>query len=289
MNAEDQLSRLDGRSGLLEGRVAAITGGASGIGRRTAQLFAEAGATVAVLDRAIDAAAETVAELDLIAATGHLAVEVDVAQLDSVEAAFSGLREQLGGVDVLMNSAGIREIVGPLEISEEEWNRVLAVNLSGTFFCAREAARAMIEGDGGSIINISSAVGLAGFAKRPAYAATKAGVIGITRSLAKDLGPHGIRANVIAPGLLRTPLTEMYYDDEEWVAGLPEHIPLGRPGNPEDIAGTALFLASDLSRYVSGVTLPVDGGFIGAGTFGQGKLANAEVSTAPPATTEGEG
>ena len=133
----------------------------------------------------------------------------------------------------------------------------------------------MVDGGTGSIINIASVVGLRGFNDRPAYAASKAGVIGLTYSLSKDLAPRGIRANVIAPGLMRTPLTEHFYTDEVWARGIPDFVPQGRPGTPADVAGAALFLASDLAGFVSGVVLPVDGGFLSAGSFGKGTTVDA--------------
>lgn len=251
----------------LDGRVLVVTGGASGLGREMARTFAREGARVVVLDRVEDAAAETVGELNEIGGDGHLSVAVDVSDADSVAAAFERIVAEAGTVDGLVNSAGIREITPILEIGAEEWERVVAVNLTGTFYCAQAAARAMKDGGGGSIVNISSVAGLAAFENRPAYAATKAGVVGLTMSLARDLAQFKIRANAIAPGLMQTPLTKAYFEDEEFTQKLHISVPAGRPGQPPDIANMAVFLLSDLSDYVSGAVLPVDGAFMASGTF----------------------
>jgi 3-oxoacyl-[acyl-carrier protein] reductase len=260
---------------MLKSRVAAVTGGASGLGLEIAHNFATNGARVVVLDLAIDAARKIVSELPPVPEGQHEAIEVNVSSLESVVTAFSRIENAIGKLDVLVNSAGIREIVNLFELSEEEWRRVIDVNLTGSFFCAREAARIMKNQNSGSIINISSVVGLKGFSDRPAYAASKAGVIGLTNSLSRDLGPYGIRTNVIVPGLMRTPLTERFYSDELWVAGIPDYVPLGRPGIPSDVANAALFLASDLAKFITGVALPVDGGFMTSGSFGKGTMVNA--------------
>lgn len=260
---------------MLSERIAAVTGGASGLGFETAATFARQGARVVILD--IDEAAATAAVQQLAPVDHgvHLALPVDVRDSKSVAGAFARIREATGRLEVLVNSAGVREIVDLFELPDAEWDRVIGINLTGTFNCSREAARLMVDGGRGSIINIASVVGLRGFNDRPAYAASKAGVIGLTYSLSKDLAPQGIRANVIAPGLMRTPLTEHFYTDEVWAGGIPDFVPQGRPGTPADVAGAALFLASDLAGFVSGVVLPVDGGFLSAGSFGKGTTVDA--------------
>ena len=261
---------------LLNNRVAAVTGGASGLGREMAATFAREGARVFILDLNLEAARETAASLPAAGDGPHGAIEVNVSSGDSVKRAFASLAEEAGRLHILVNSAGIREIVDLFELEEAEWRRVIDVNLTGSFLCAREAARLMLKtGEGGSIINISSVAGLRGFNDRPAYVSSKLGVVGLTYSLSKDLAPRGVRANCIAPGLMRTPLTEIYYSDEKWTQGIPDFVPMGRPGTPEDVARAALFLASDLSGFVSGVVLPVDGGFMAAGTFGRGATTDA--------------
>lgn len=272
---------------MLKNQFAAITGGASGLGLEIARLFVENGARIAILDINKDAAIAAAKSLD--SSNGsHIAVQADVSNLESVERAFKEVEDFFGNLDTLVNSAGVREIVNLFELPEAEWRRVIDINLTGTFFCAREAARLMVRAGRGSIINISSVVGVKGFNDRPAYAASKAGVIGLTNSLSKDLAPKGIRANVIAPGLMRTPLTERFYSDEVWVNGIPDFVPLGRPGVPIDVARVALFLASELSDFVTGVTLPVDGGFLSAGSFGKGTTVDAPKSVAIESDKSGD-
>lgn len=245
---------------MLEGRTAVVTGGGSGLGRRIAERFADAGATVVVVDR--DAEAATVVAAGLSGA-GHDARGLDVADEGAVAVAF----RELPALDVLVNSAGIREISPPLELDEREWRRVIDVNLTGTFLCAQAAARRMVEQGSGSIVNVASITGLRGFAQRPAYSASKAGVVGLTRSLGQDLAPDGVRVNAICPGLVVTPMTAKYMEDDRFVADLGKSIPMARPGTADDIADAALFLAGPMSKYVTGIALPVDGGFTAAGTF----------------------
>lgn len=259
---------------ILNSKRAVITGGASGIGEGSARVFAREGARVAVLDRTADKAEEVAASLPEVAAGDHLAVAVDVADEDSIEAAFAAVDDAFGGVDVLVNSAGVRGTGDPLESSLEEWRFVLDVNLTGTFVCAVKAAQRMVDqGSGGSIVNIASTAGLLAVNQRTAYCASKAGVLGLTRSLALDLGDRGVRVNAICPGLTRTGLTDPYFADQDWVAQIEADIPLHRTGDPRDLAEAIAFLASDMSAYVTGVALPVDGGMIATRPLGGGGTA----------------
>jgi NAD(P)-dependent dehydrogenase (short-subunit alcohol dehydrogenase family) len=261
---------------LLGGKSAVITGAGSGLGREIARSFAEQGADLVLVDRDAGAAEKVAGELGGRVGTSFLAVDVSDAEM--VAAAFDA-DGPIERVDILVNSAGIREIAGPLELPVEEWNRVLDVNLNGTFYCCQAAARRMVAaGNGGAIINLAAVGGFVAFANRPAYTASKHAVVGLTRSLAVDLGPHGIRANAICPGLMKTPFTTAFFEDEEFVEKLPVTIPLGRPGEPPDIANAAVFLASPHSSFVSGVALPVDGAFLAGGTF--------DVRTTPTAFTK---
>ncbi|MDO8210103.1 SDR family NAD(P)-dependent oxidoreductase [Conexibacter sp. CPCC 206217] len=257
-------------NGRLDGRVAYITGGASGLGLQAAQALAGAGGRVLLIDRDEEAARASASAIEAGGAEASF-VACDVASAQSVEQAFARGGEVLGPPDVLVNSAGIREINDVLEIDSSDWDRVIAVNLTGTFYCAQQAARAMARNGGGSIVNISSVAGLAAVPRRPAYSAAKAGVIGLTRSIATDLGHLGIRANAICPGLIRTPLTDSYFDDEDFAGGLAALVPAGRAGDPREISDVILFLASDLSRYVNGTTITVDGGFLAGKGFEVGK------------------
>jgi NAD(P)-dependent dehydrogenase (short-subunit alcohol dehydrogenase family) len=243
---------------MLENRVVIVTGAASGIGREIAERFAREGARVASLDRA-----------------GDVDLRVDVRSPQEVERGVAEVVAAEGRLDVLVNSAGVREIGDVYTMAADEWENVIAVNLSGTFYCCQAAARAMREAGGGSIVNVSSVGGLIGLARRPAYTAAKHGVVGLTKSLARDLGPAGIRVNAICPGLIRTPLTEQYFVEEAFEEGLRTVIPQGRPGVPADVADAALYLASDQSGYVSGIALTVDGGWLAEKSFAAGGEAAA--------------
>lgn len=243
---------------MLENRVVLVTGAASGIGREIAERFAREGARVTGFDRAGDA--------DL---------HGDVRSPADVERAVAEVVGREGHLDVLVNSAGVREIGDVYTIAIEEWDNVIAVNLSGTFYSCQAAARAMRDAGRGAIVNISSVGGLIGLARRPAYTAAKHGVIGLTKSLARDLGPAGIRVNAICPGLIRTPLTEQYFADDAFEDGLRTVVPQGRAGVPADVADAAVFLASDQSAYVNGIALTVDGGWLAEKSFAAGEDAEA--------------
>ena len=242
--------------GLLEQRVVLVTGAASGIGKEIADRFAREGARVAGFDR-----------------SGDVAFPGDVRSASDVERAVDRLVADQGRLDVLVCSAGVREIGDVYTMATDEWDNVISVNLSGTFYCCQAAARRMRESGGGTIVNISSVGGLIGLARRPAYTAAKHGVVGLTKSLARDLAPDGIRVNVICPGLIRTPLTEQYFAEDAFQEGLRTVVPQGRVGVPADVADAALYLASDQSAYVNGVALTVDGGWLAEKSFAAGEAA----------------
>ncbi len=260
-------------------RTAVVTGAFGGLGLAICRRLAEDGLTIAALDRP-DADREAEFRRQMTAAHGKarvMVIPVNVTDAASVAQAFEQVIGQTGRVDVLVNNAGIREIVSPLELSFEEWNRVLAVNLSGPFLCSQAAARAMIQGkSGGSIINIASITGLVGVESRAAYCSTKHGLIGLTRSLTADLGPHGIRVNAVCPGLTVTPLTSSYAGTPEMQRALATTVPLaGGLAEPEDIAHAVSFLAGPGSRFVSGVSIPVDGGFVATKSYDPAGLSAA--------------
>jgi 3-oxoacyl-[acyl-carrier protein] reductase len=247
--------------GRLEGKVCVITGAASGIGRAAARAFVREGATVGVLDRNAAGVGAVVEEL------GERAFPLvtDVTDEASVAAAFAEVRRRCGRLDVLYTCAAIQLLDedGPVhELPTEVWDRTHAVNLRGVFLCTKHGARLMIEaGHGGSIINCGSPTGLTMCgAEWPAYSSSKAGVMGLTRAMAPEMAKHGVRVNGIVPGSIRTGLTEGLFSDPEKKAELDALHPIGRSGVPEDLAGIALFLASDESAFATGSHFHVDGG-----------------------------
>ena len=244
--------------GLLEGKVALITGAARGIGKAIALKFAEEGADVAFTDLVINEAAEqTVAELE---AFGHKvkAYASNAASFDETHAVVDEILKEFGHIDILVNNAGITKDGLMLRMSEQQWDAVLTVNLKSAFNFIHALTPVMAKQRGGSIISMSSVVGVSGNAGQCNYSASKAGLIGLTKSIAKEMGPRGIRANCIAPGFIISDMTAALPDDvrEQWV----KTIPLRRGGTPEDVAKVALFLASDLSSYVSGQVIHCCGG-----------------------------
>jgi 3-oxoacyl-[acyl-carrier protein] reductase len=252
----------------LKGRVAIITGGANGIGRQTALTFAEAGAAVAVWDVVEQAGQALVAEIDQ--AGGQAAFfKVNVVAQADVEAAVAETLARFGRIDILINNAGITrdaqlvrvkegEIVG--KMSEAEFDAVLAVNLKGVFNCTQAVAPVMIRQGYGRIVSAASVVALYGNFGQTNYVATKAGVIGMTKVWARELGKRGITANAIAPGFIATDMTRAM--PEKVLAGMVEHTPVGRMGEPQDVANAYLFLASEAAGFVNGAVLTVDGGLV---------------------------
>jgi glucose 1-dehydrogenase len=243
----------------LSRRVAVVTGAGSGIGAAIADNFAKAGAKVAVIDRDGEAAANVAARL---AAAGGAAIAFtcDVTREDAVRAVAAEITARFGASDILVNNAGILR-PGPLEtVSIEAWNAVLAVNLTGYLIAAQAFGPDMVKGGRGSIIHIASIAGTNTQPRSGAYSASKAGVLQLSKQLALEWGPRGVRSNAILPGLIRTPLSAAFYENKEFEEKRKAMIPTRRIGEPDDIAQAALFLASDRAGYVNGAEILVDGG-----------------------------
>lgn len=227
-------------------RVVLVTGGSKGIGHGIAFRLAKAGHRVAATYRSGEVPADV------------LGVQCDVTDPAQVEAAFAQVESTLGAVEVLIANAGITRDTLLMRMSDEDWDSVIATNLSGAFRVARRAARPMIRGKFGRIIFLSSVVGMMGSAGQVNYAASKSGLVGMARSLARELGSRGITANVVAPGFIETDMTAELGDD--LIKKYAEQIPLGRFGSVDDVAGTIEFLVSDAASYITGAVIPVDGG-----------------------------
>jgi 3-oxoacyl-[acyl-carrier protein] reductase len=245
---------------LLEGKTALVTGAAAGIGRATAETFAREGARVVLTD--VDEARGRDAATAIQTAGGSATFErLDVTNAPDVERVFDVAAERLGGLDIVVNNAGIVADARLVKMTLEQWQRVIDVNLKGVFLCGQRAAQLMIAaGRGGVILNASSVVGLYGNFGQSNYVATKSGVIGMTRTWARELGRYDIRVNAVAPGFIGT---EIIRDmPENVIAAMREKTPLGRVGEPQDIADAYAFLASNRAKFITGAVLSVDGGLV---------------------------
>ncbi|TYP95072.1 3-oxoacyl-[acyl-carrier-protein] reductase [Fodinibius salinus] len=242
----------------LEGKTALVTGGSRGIGRSIALMLAEYGADVALTyHSSTDAANEVKEEIEDLGRNAK-AIQADAVDLDRADEVVSAITDDWEKLDILVNNAGITKDNLILRMNEEQWDQVIETNLKSIFNYSKAVAKPMMRNRGGSIVNISSVVGISGNAGQSNYAASKAGIIGFTKSYAKELASRNIRANVVAPGYIVTEMTDEL--DEDLLDAIKEDTPLDRAGEAEEVAATVLFLSSDLSSYITGEVLRVDGG-----------------------------
>ncbi|MCR5292873.1 MAG: 3-oxoacyl-[acyl-carrier-protein] reductase [Eubacterium sp.] len=245
-------------SKLLEGRTAIVTGGARGIGRAISIKLAKEGANVVICDLVINEVAEETVKLIEAEGVKAAAIPANVTVPEDCDSLFKQAVEMFGKVDILVNNAGVTRDNLIMKMKEEEFDLVIATNLKGTYNMMKSAARPMMKARYGRIVNISSVVGVYGNAGQVNYSASKAGVIGMTKSLAKELGSRGITVNAVAPGFIETDMTKVLPEDIK--AEMVKNIALGRPGQPEDVAKVVAFLASDEAAYVTGQVVEVAGG-----------------------------
>lgn len=245
----------------LDGRAALVTGGNRGIGRAIAQALAEAGASVAVTSR--DEARAKAAAAEIAESTGCncLGLALDVRDGEAVAAVIGRVIADLGALDILVNNAGINIRESITDLKDESWQEVIETNLAGAMRCSRIAARHMTEQGWGRIINIGSILSFVGIPQRTAYASSKAGLLGMTRAMALDLAPHGVTVNALCPGVFKTEINRPILNDPDYLKEFLKQIPLGAMGDPAQLMGAAVFLASEAGSYVTGAALLVDGGW----------------------------
>lgn len=243
----------------LTGKVALVTGTSRGLGQYMGRALARAGADLVITSRNPDTLAAFQQEIETLGRKAF-PIALDVRDYDSIQTAIDDAHDHFGQIDILVNNAGCNARKPALDITWEDWNLVLETNLRGTFFVAQAVARKMIPRQYGRIINIGSVTSVFGYAGLGPYCASRGGTKQLTMSLADDWGPHGITVNCLAPGWFKTAQNQVLYENEAWVAYLRDRIPLKRPGQPNDLDGAVVFLASDASAYITGQTMLVDGG-----------------------------
>ncbi|MEE8317560.1 MAG: 3-oxoacyl-[acyl-carrier-protein] reductase [Candidatus Omnitrophota bacterium] len=243
----------------LKGKVALITGGARGIGKEIALLFAREGADIALCDVDLEEANKTAKEIQVLGRES-LAIKTDVTDSKDVQDMVDKILDKFKKLDILINNAGITKDNLVLRMSEEDWDKVIAVNLKGCFICTKIVAKVMLKQRSGRIINLASIIGIMGNAGQANYAASKAGIIALTKSVAKELAPRGVLVNAIAPGFIKTEMTARLSEDIQ--KKMLSVIPLGRFGEPKDVADLALFLSREGSSYITGQVIQIDGGML---------------------------
>jgi 3-oxoacyl-[acyl-carrier protein] reductase len=242
---------------ILDGKLAIITGGCQGIGKSTAIALAEAGANIAIIDVA-DAVAETAAEIQQQCGVEAKAYKGSVVDFDEMAQIFAQIHKDFGAIDILVNNAGITRDSLLLRMKEQDWDLVLGINLKGVFNCTKAVARIMLKQRSGKIVNVASVVGIMGNAGQSNYSASKAGVIGFTKSSAREFASRGVCVNAIAPGFIQTAMTDALNDDTK--TQLVQQIPMQKLGTPEDVANVVVFLSGPTSDYVTGEVIRIDGG-----------------------------
>jgi 3-oxoacyl-[acyl-carrier protein] reductase len=243
----------------LKDKVALVTGGARGIGQAIAMAFAKEGSDIVVADVNLEVAQKTALDIETLGRKA-LALEMDVTDYQKVEDGVNKILDKFGKVDILVNNAGITKDNLLIRMSPAEWDAVINVNLKGTFNCIKAVSRPMVKQRSGKIISIASIIGLIGNWGQANYAASKAGIIALTKTVAKELASRNINANAVAPGFIQTDMTAKLSEDVK--AKMMEAIPMGKLGTPEDVANVCLFLASEESNYITGQTITVDGGMV---------------------------
>jgi NAD(P)-dependent dehydrogenase (short-subunit alcohol dehydrogenase family) len=244
----------------LSGSSALVTGASRGIGLALAEGLAAAGADVVLAGRNVSALQEAATDIRKHGTRIHC-VEMDVRNVESIRAGTQAAHDALGRLDILINNAGVEQVCSSLDVDEALWDLIVDTNMKGAFFAAQAAARLM---KGGAILNIASLTSERGIPTAVPYGSSKTGLVGMTRALAVEWAPRGIRVNALEPGYFRTALTEQFYANEDWHRAMLAKIPAGRFGALDDLVGAAVFLCSDAARYITGVCLPVDGGTLAA-------------------------
>lgn len=241
----------------LDGKRVLVTGASRGIGRALAVGCARAGAELVVAARQMAALEETANCIRDIGGVVEC-ITCDQADVGSVRDSLAGL----GHLDVLINNAGVEEVCPSLDVSETLWSKIVDTNLKGAFFVAQTVAAGMVERGDGAIVNLASLTSFVGVPTAAPYGASKSGILGMTRALAAEWGPQGVRVNALAPGYFHTAMTDTFYEDAGWVANMTNNMPLRRLGRLDDLVGAAIFLAAPASRYITGHCLVVDGGYL---------------------------